>query len=404
MSKRKGEYGEVDRLLSGLFNQPSVGLRELFEQRIAELGIPVISALNTLNIEHRALYAILDGTQKRIDLLALARLATFLRITRTEAVDLLFEKLQKNFEGELKNEYKREFILQNFDLPNLVKCGFIDNANDFVHIEERIVEHFGFDSIYDYKTESIEAAFSSGAPKPKTKLNREFWIAAAANSLKRINNYYEYDRSKLLAYIPSIRWNSLNVKRGLFQVIRELFQLGVTVIYQPYLPTLYVRGATFAINDKPCIVLTNYTPYYPSLWFALMHELHHVLYDWEEIRINKYQVSGELDLFTQKEVEADDFAREYLFSNAKLERIKPHINNPTVIAEFAKANNIHPSIIYIFYCWDAKETDKKVWGKFDQFLLNINETVKALAANPWQDRKPIREIAKQCKEEVFNGI
>ncbi|UHG92525.1 ImmA/IrrE family metallo-endopeptidase [Spirosoma oryzicola] len=404
MSKDKNKYYQVDRLIDGLFSQQKMGLRELFEQRLLELDLTQTKAQDLLGVQRRTLNGILDGTQKNIDFSALSRLAYFLQITNAEVIGLLLEKLEKNFPDEFFDYQKREFILNHFDLANLMKCGFLDTISDFEHIEERITSYFGLSSIYDYGKDIIRPAFSSGARKPKNEFNKNFWVESALNSLRLINNPYDYNRSKLLDFIPSIRWHSINVKKGLFQVSRDLFKLGVTVIFEDYINGIFVRGATFAVNDKPCVVLTNYSRFYPSLWFALMHELHHVLYDWDEIKANTYSpyhLSGELDMFTKNEVEADEFAREFLFPSERMNRVNSQIGNETFVAQAAKAYQIHPSIIYINYCWEHKDNDADIFAKFSKYLPDYSEAVKSI---PWQSRKTVKELAKQRKEYNFNSL
>ena len=86
--------------------------------------------------------------------------------------------------------------------------------------------------------------------------------------------------------------------------------MGVTVIVQTQLLTTQVRGGTFIINGKPCIVLTDLFKKYPTIWYTLIHELHHVLYDLETISLTNFHITGDPDLFLIEE-KADDFAREY---------------------------------------------------------------------------------------------
>lgn len=405
---KKHKYAE--RILADLFKEPKAELKELFEQRLNTLNLSVTSALSLLGIEHRALTGILEGTQKRVDISVLSRLALFLGLSKEEVIKLLLEKLEINFEHDLSDYKIREFILLNFDLTSLLKYGFISSTTDFSLIETELKSYFGFKSIFEYGKDYINAAFSSGKPKPKNTLTKDFWIQSAAHKLKKINNPYNFDRSKLLAYIPYIRLHSTNVRGGLYQVIRELFKLGVTVIFEPYINSIYVRGATFAINSQPCIVLTNYTKYYPSIWFALIHELHHVLYDWDDILINNYMVSGEFDINAIKEIEADDFAREFLFSAEKMRKVKPHIDNQAFVHESAKAYNIHASFIYIFYCWEQESPD--IWAKYIKFIPDAKEAIEAITIDdiqalthkPKHKKTPVSQSAQFIEEKVFNSL
>ena len=110
-------------------------------------------------------------------------------------------------------------------------------------------------------------------------------------------------------------------------VFRALYNVGVTVIFQPMLSRTQIRGATFLINNKPCIVVTDLHKSYPTIWFSLIHELHHVLFDLEELEKVKYHLTGEPDLFLMQEDKANEFASEYLISAEKLRYIEPLIHN-----------------------------------------------------------------------------
>src|SRR5258705_117269 len=100
----------------------------------------------------------------------------------------------------------------------------------------------------------------------KTSLSRDFWLTTAKSLAAKIDNPYHYDRQNLVAFFPQIRWYSTNEEFGLANVIKELFKIGITVIFQPRLSTLHLRGATFSVNNKPVIVLTDYKGFYATLW------------------------------------------------------------------------------------------------------------------------------------------
>jgi HTH-type transcriptional regulator/antitoxin HigA len=409
MPSQSNKYQEVDKLLETLLKKSSMDLRKLFDMRIKAEHISHSAALALLKVEHRALNGVLDATQKRHDLLMLKRLADFLQVPFEQLVAELVENLEINYAYEVSATKKEEFIRRNFNLPYLKQIGLIDDPKDIHYAEQMLVEHFGYDSIFDYEKDAVGVAFSSGKPKSKTTFEKDFWAARSAKVLGGINNFFTYDRDKLKAYIPHIRWHSMNVKKGLFQVIRDLFKLGITIIMRPYDAKLYARAATLAVKDnqgfeKPGIVLTPYSPYYPTMWFALLHELHHVLYDWEEIKDLTYHITGELDLFSMKETEADDFATNMLLQGSKYEQVKPYIDNRIFVEEFAKVNQVHSSIIYIRYCREMAETDPDVWARYQHFIPKHTEAMLALPGNPWQSRATLKKIAAQTQEEYFKGI
>ena len=172
---------------------------------------------------------------------------------------------------------------------------------------------------------------------------------------------------------------------------------------QPPLPTLHLRGATFSVNNKPCIVLTDYRGFYPTLWFALIHELFHVLFDWDEIITSCYHISdneSEQLSVMEKELEANDFAREYLFSKEKTTKIKSNINNISYINSFARDNHVHPSFIYVFYAYDVGKKDSRAWGRATGNNPDIKKMLRPLA-NPWDNPKTILEHVKSIKSKYY---
>lgn len=400
----EGQEEKMEKMLKELLysykTENVYTLRELFERRLQELDITKNQATEILQVEIRTLNGIIDGTLKRLDFTVIPRIADFLKVTPLEFVQKYMMLLEKKPTEDLGKAEKNNFIVNNFDLANLKKGKVISSITDFEKIERELMDFFGYDTIFDYRKDTLRAAFSSGAQQSKNEMMREFWVERAYLQLKRINNFYEYDRNGLIQFFPYIRSHSIRENDGLFQVVRLLFKLGVTVIYQPFLPTIYARGATFAVNGKPCIVLTDYKGFYATLWFTLLHELHHILFDWEQIKANSYHISEEYHLFSLNEEKADEFAREYLFSSKKMDEVAPHINDEYFIQEYADQSQVHPSIIYAIYCFEEGKNEPNVWGRYRRLMPSADKAIKSLGGNPWQ--KPIKESVAYLKETIFN--
>jgi len=408
MEDNNKKHNDIDALLTGIFKQPS--LRELFDKRVHELNLSERDVRKMLKIEYRALNGIIDGTQKRADTTSFQKLATFLNMPTDEFIEIHASLTEKNFSDQNTPANTKRFIKEHFDLAVLRKAGFIDSITDFIEIEKRIVSFFGLTSIFEYKKRAFDTAFMSGIVTEKgaakTSLSRDFWLTTAKSLAAKIDNPYQYDRKDLVAFFPQIRWFSTNEEFGLANVIKELLKIGITVIFQPRLSTLHLRGATFSVNNKPVIVLTDYKGFYATLWHCLIHELFHVLFDWEEINkdIYSYHISDdseELLTINEKEVEADDFARKYLFSKEKMDEIRPFIYNQKYISEIARDNNVHPSIIHIYHAFDNSKTDRLVWMRAKRYMPDINRCVYHLT-NPWNNSKSIDEIAHKLKLEIYN--
>lgn len=392
-------------LLGSMPPKQKKSLRALFELRIHELKISTNVALDILGLQIRTLNGILSGTQKTVDFTNLIKLANFLQLPKERVIVLYLEELEKNYPDEsFSTPEKIDFIKKNFDLAALKKAGLIDSINDFEAIANKIVQYLGLSSIFDYVRPNGQVAFSAGVIEPANDLTRSFWITSANKIFTEINNPYKYDRQKLIEYFPEIRWHSTKVKTGLLNIIRNLYKMGITVIYHSSLLSIHLRGATFSVNNKPCIVITNYKGFYPTLWFALIHELYHVIFDWEEIRSNKYHLSDEDPeqlAVKAKEQDANNFAREYLFSREKTDEARSFIYSPLLVNQFAKENHVHPSFIYAFNAFDVGKTNKMAWAKATKENPAIDELV-APFENPWSNPVPISDFVKSLKINIFN--
>jgi Zn-dependent peptidase ImmA (M78 family) len=395
----------VDNLILNLFCPDT--LKDLFERRLAELEIAPTTASEILDIDYRAMIHIINGTKKIADFTNLIKIANFLQLSTTDVVRLYVNVLEKNFPEQSTISHEEiKFIKENFDLASLKKAKFIKSITDFNEINTKLTKALGLRNILDYQKPSGDVAFSSSKIKPKNENNRLQWIAFARDTFEEINNQNDYDRKALVAYFPKIRWHCTNVELGLPSVIKDLYKIGVTVIYQEALPALHLRGATFAVFDKPCIVLTNYRGFYPTLFFALIHELFHVLFDWDDIKINGYHLSDDDEKeFTvkAKEDEADNFAREYLFSKEKTKQVKRYLSNsPEIVEKFTIENHVHPSFAYVFNAFDLGKTHRWAWALANTYNPKTEmEVLLKKLGNSWEGLRPVKEHAKHLKD-IFN--
>jgi HTH-type transcriptional regulator/antitoxin HigA len=404
MNNKNNSDNYISTLINNTWNQTP--LRRNFEDRLLELGISFNQAEENLEIGYRTINGILDGTLERIDFLSLLKIGQFLDISYNQITDLYVNAIATKHKEDLDKSHRRTFILNNFDLPVLKNIGVIDSIRDFEYIERQLNDVLGLNSITEYNLDDIEVAYSSGTITPKNLNSRKYFIKKARAIFKAINNDNSYQKEALIEYFPKIKRQCIDVENGLLNVIKSLYNLGVTVIFQPRTPSIQLRGATFAVNNKPCIVLTDYKGYYPTLWFALIHEIFHVIFDWEEILKKAYHLSDESDdilIVKQKEDEANEFARDFMFPRAKLENIKDQISNRLDVREMAMNNNVHPSFIYANYAYEMSSEQKNLWQNFNKLKLfpPFNNLIKKLTNGLGHTSKAF-EYAGYYKLNIFN--
>lgn len=371
-------------------------VRELYQKRKEELGLTDYQIQNLLDMDKKVLNPIIDGTAKFMNVVNVIKLAHFLGVSVNDLIKIYVPEMIPEQIGDIQRAREAGYIVENFDTIALTKMKFIKNKACSEDISQRIKNFFGFNSIYDYSESLVFPVFSK-TKRNSDNLIRNFWVQSALTQFQQINNPNEYDRVALVDLMPKIRPFTRDVENGLVQVAKALYKVGVTVIFQPSIEKLQIRGATFSCNKKPCIVLSDLQKNYPTLWFTLLHELHHVLYDFDEIDKRIFHLSsGEGDIFLMNEERADNFACEYLLSESRLRYATGYINSKKIIEQLAKEWGIHSSIIFSIYCYNSNE-----WSKYQKYIPKMDDALSLLNTHPFE-KETLLESALQIKNLIYN--
>jgi len=389
-------------LKSSLDNDvPKVDLYDLFEKRTKQLGLTLTQASELLSIERKSLLALITGESKQPNMINVLKVAEFLEISLNNALRSILSKQSAENIASLQSANKMTFLTKNFDIDKLYKEKFINSKNDVDAIINRVSEYYGLDGMQAYEDyeKNLSAILFSQPKRNFTDRMRDFAIKSAYRLFELIDNPNEFNRVKVKDLIPKIKPYSRDIENGLYIVCKALYNHGVTVIFQKHLTTSQYRGATFIVNNKPCIVLTDLNKSYPTIWFALLHELYHVLFDYEIISDWGYHLTGQPSLVLINEESADDFAQNFFFGLDMFNYIKPHINNHLIVSKYAKANNIEPSFIYRGFQFYSSTYEKKdYWKAFHKYMPNVSSATKKLNPMSWKDDVTLPKIALELKE------
>lgn len=372
-------------------------LKELYNERKKTLHLSDRQIKQILGMDpNKTINPILEGTAKHVGFINIIKLAHFLGLSVNDLLKVYIPKLDVNQIGEIQRSRDAGYIVETFDVATLMKMKFFASGSSSKDMADKIIKFFGLKSLYDFSNNDIAPAFSR-SKRNSSDLMRNFWIQSAYTQFQNIDNPYPYNRKELVDLIPKIRPYTRDVKNGLIKVLKALYRVGVTIIYQPSLEKIQVRGATMVVNDKPCIVLSNLQKNYPTLWFTLLHELHHVLYDLDDIKSQTYHISnGEGDLFLMNEERADKFAREYLLNDSRLKFISGYITSNFHVKRFADEWGVHDSIIYAIYCYKTNE-----WALYNKYIPKMTEALELLNTHPFE-KESLIESAKNIKELIYN--
>ncbi|WP_289202684.1 ImmA/IrrE family metallo-endopeptidase [Bacteroides acidifaciens] len=377
-------------------------LKEQFNARKAELNLTDNIVFKMLDLDAKQVKPILDGEAKRISLFTMIKLAYFLNTTLDEVLLLSLQDMSPSQISDIQLAKDAAYIMAHFDVGALTKIGFFKKGASVPELKARIIEYFGLNNLYEYCDTPLVKAFSQIRRKSKSDLMREFWLSSAFHVFEIINNPYSYDRAALIRLIPSIRACTLNEKTGLITVVKALYRLGITVIYQPTIKDLHLRGATLVVNDKPCIILSDYNNRYPTVWFALLHELCHVLSHLDLIREYQYHISdGDGDLLLLDEERCDNFASDYFLNGDNHKMITPYLDSPAIVQSYCKEWRVHPSIVYSIHCYSHPSD----WKKYTSRIPKTDEMLKGLNAvcfseNPENEALPINKII-DLKQTIY---
>jgi HTH-type transcriptional regulator/antitoxin HigA len=385
----------IDNVLKKSIEYNGPTLDELLKEKLDVSGLTKTQFEKLSGMERRSLDAILDKTSKQTDIIKLLKLSEFLEMDFNELLIVHFKDRPVEEIKELQSSMDITFINKFFDLKTLISLGFINKNDSLDKLKERICKFFDLASIYEFNRELSEAFYSRTKKSFSDKM-KDFWIKSSYKYFELIDNPNDYSRQSLIELIPKIKPYTQNVETGLLTVFQALYNIGITIVFQPSLPKTQIRGATFLIKNKPCIVITDLNKNYATIWFALIHELHHVLFDLETIEKTNYHLSGEPDLFLIQEDKANEFASEYLLSAEKMRFIEKMMHNKFMVERFAKECQIHPCIIYSQYQWRQSEKGNDYWGAFKEHFPNIKNTTKNLNVSNW-DTESIKETALRIR-------
>ena len=387
----------INEILKKSFNDENdTSFKKLLQDKLDLTGLSKTQFEKLSGLQRRSLDGIINKSSKQTDVLNLLKLGEFLELSLEELLVLHFKDRPADEMMELQKSMDITYINKFFDIKTLTSLGFINKDDSVENLSSRICEFFQLKSIYEYDRDLSDALYSRTKRTFSDKM-KDFWIKSSYKYFELIDNPNEFSREELLDLIPKIKPYTQNVEKGLLTVFQALYNIGVTVVFQPKLPKTQIRGATFVINNKPCIVITDLNKNYATVWFALIHELHHALFDLEIIERTKYHLTGEPDLFLLQEDKANEFASEYLLSDEKMRYIEPLIHNPLMVNKFAKESQVHPSIIYSQYQWRQAEIGNNFWGAFKDFFPNLELATKNLNVSNW-DTESLEVAANSIKE------
>ncbi|MDR0892836.1 MAG: hypothetical protein LBN24_09505 [Mediterranea sp.] len=330
----------------------NASLRSILKQVINENEIPVSSLADQLNINRRMFEKYLSegGDLKFSQAISIMQFlnmeeSDFIRAYKNDMTD----------EDDSSERSKRlAFLYKHFDIPTLKDVGVIKKRAKIDEIEDQLCAFLGLQqSIYEYEMFAVlPTLFSKSkrliAEEKATKMT-SFWLKCAIQTFKVINNPYEYNRELLIEFVKRIHEYTEDQIHGYEKVILILYRIGVTVLTQPYISKTGSFGVTMLMDNKPCIVITDMKKKYHKLWMSLIHELYHVINDYNMLQSSYHISAGDEQDILFNEEKADLFALNVLIPEEIRIRLSSIVRFPIKVRMLASQIAVDPSIIYGIY-------------------------------------------------------
>lgn len=380
-------------------------LREMLNELITENEVPVSSLAEVIGINKDTFSDYLNGGAD----LKFTQAIKFMKLLGLTESQLISAYNNEMAEKELANIEKSErlsYVLNNFDIPTLKKLGIVKPRARIEEYEKQICSFFGFSSIYQYDDTSLMPTLFSKSKitiaQEKEKKMNDFWLKCSIYSFSQINNPYEYNSELLIELLKRISEFTADVLHGYEKIVLVLFRIGVTVITQPYVSGTRAFGVTMILDGKPCIVITDMNKKYHKLWINLIHELYHVINDFDILQNLKYHISySDSPELLLNEERADKFALDILVAPTIQKELGRAVALPYKMKQLAEKLNVDISILYGVYLESLpKERQSKEFPKYANMLKSSDVAIRKVEFDAIP-RRSLNEAIEKMKNELY---
>jgi len=261
------------------------------------------------------------------------------------------EARYQEYEARLREE-KQLFNsiewLKALPVTQMIKYNWIQKCENKLEQVQELLRYFSVASV-----ESWKSIYLTNEPKAAFRISLAFTNenAAIAAWLRHgdINAIYKdiptYDEKKFKHNLLLIK--ELTLKKSTFKddLKRLCNEAGVNVVFTPMISKAAISGAVRWVGNRPLIQLSLRGKYNDRFWFTFFHEAGHIiLHSKKDFFLEGME--DETMSNKEKEIEANDFAANFLIPQEKL---KDFMNNndksPNAIIRLAKELGIHSGIV-----------------------------------------------------------
>lgn len=379
----------------------NLSLKNLLSDFIEETGIPLSAVADEIEVHKDTLSKFQEG-KAELKFMQAVRLMKVLGLTDEQMVAAYCQDVSDAEGPSLSQLEQIAYVRENFSIPVLKQIGIIKQRSKMDEYAAQICAFFGFSSIYEYDdTSLLPTLFSKSRRRvleEKEEKMTKFWLKCAISSFVKIGNPHEFDRNLLIQLVRRVAEFTADEINGYYRFVLVLYQIGITVLTQPYISGTKAHGGTIIIDNKPCIIITDMGKRFHKLWISILHELYHVINDYDMLESIDYHFSTpDTPDLLMNEQKADQFALDILINPTIQQNLSKVINFPYKVKELSQKLGVSPSIVYGVYLESLPigKLKNQMFAKFSQYLLSSDVAIRNILFDP---------ISKKSLIEAVNAL
>lgn len=263
--------------------------------------------------------------------------------------------MQRSFDVEVAKQERKAWLKEQEYYLKLLDYNYFKEADVPIKAgnnEEKIANlcrYFRISDLSLLKRVDFLVNFNSDTyPMTESELVcAQAWLQTALNHSRRIK-CRAYDSEKLKASLPLLR--ALTLKRPaefIPEIEGILAECGVTFVLLPYLHGSNIHGAVRWFNNKKVMIAMNDKDYSAeTFWFALLHEIKHVLQ--KKLTTVFISCSGNRSMMLNEKLEheAEKFAADFFIPGKHFSNwVKEENYSYEEVLKFAAKYELHPGIV-----------------------------------------------------------
>ena len=173
------------------------------------------------------------------------------------------------------------------------------------------------------------------------------WTAQVIIKAKKLKSKMEYIPGSVKSDLMTELSKLSIYDDGPLRAIDFLKSHGITLVIEQHLPRTYLDGAVVLSGlNQPIIGLTLRHDRIDNFWFSLMHEMAHLSLHLDSETPQFFDNLDVIDNLDEKEIEADNLARESLIPTDEWKRSPASkLRSPDAVNVLANKLAIHPAIV-----------------------------------------------------------